>query len=72
MSETCSNQGTECGRDHVEQGKTDFREAPHDLSHIKKVIGVVSGKGGVGKTLVTSLLAVIMRRHGYASAISGR
>ena len=38
-------------------------------SHVKKVIGVVSGKGGVGKSLVTSLLAVMMRRRGYATAI---
>lgn len=34
-------------------------------SHIKKVIAVVSGKGGVGKTLVTSMLAIIMRRRGF-------
>jgi Mrp family chromosome partitioning ATPase len=39
------------------------------MSSIKKVIGVVSGKGGVGKSLVTSLLAVTMNRRGYQSAI---
>ncbi len=44
---------------------SDFLEKPHQLSKIKKVIGVVSGKGGVGKSLVTSLLAVSMRRMGY-------
>lgn len=38
-------------------------------SNIKKVIGVVSGKGGVGKSLVTSLLAVEMARKGYKTAI---
>ena len=42
---------------------------PHELSKIKRVIGVLSGKGGVGKSLVTSLLAVLMRRKGYRSAI---
>ncbi|MEG2688105.1 MAG: Mrp/NBP35 family ATP-binding protein [Clostridia bacterium] len=36
----------------------DMREKPHELSRIDKVIGVVSGKGGVGKSLVTALLAV--------------
>ncbi|NCB74789.1 MAG: ATP-binding protein [Clostridia bacterium] len=44
-------------------------EAPHELSRIKKVIGVVSGKGGVGKSLVTSILAVTMNALGYKSAI---
>ena len=44
-------------------------EKPHELSSIKKVIGVVSGKGGVGKSLVTSLLAVTMQRRGFKSAI---
>ena len=46
-----------------------FLEKPHELSRIKKVIGVVSGKGGVGKSLVTSLLAVLMNREGYNTAI---
>ena len=41
----------------------------HPLSNIKKVIAVVSGKGGVGKSLVTSLLAVNMNRAGKHSAI---
>ncbi|WP_027627894.1 Mrp/NBP35 family ATP-binding protein [Ruminiclostridium cellobioparum] len=44
---------------------TDFIEKSNELNSIKKVIGVVSGKGGVGKSLVTSMLAVLMRRKGY-------
>ena len=44
-------------------------EKTHDSNSIKKVIGVVSGKGGVGKSLVTSMLAVLMNRAGYKSAI---
>ena len=44
-------------------------EKPHELSNIKKVIGIVSGKGGVGKSLVTSLLAVTMQRRGFKSAV---
>jgi len=39
------------------------------MSSIKKVIGVVSGKGGVGKSLVTSMLAVTMNRMGYHTAV---
>ena len=46
-----------------------LREKPHELSKIKKVIGVVSGKGGVGKSLVTSLLAVSTQRKGFKTAI---
>ncbi|MBP3580944.1 MAG: Mrp/NBP35 family ATP-binding protein, partial [Clostridia bacterium] len=41
-----------------------FIEKPNELSKIGKVIGIVSGKGGVGKTLVSSMLAVSMQRHG--------
>ena len=47
----------------------DFLEKPHELSSIKKVIGVISGKGGVGKSLVTSMLSVIMQRRGFQSAV---
>jgi hypothetical protein len=47
----------------------DLREKPHRLSRIRKVIGVVSGKGGVGKSLVTSSLAVAVRRQGKQTAI---
>ena len=39
------------------------------MSNVKKVIGVVSGKGGVGKSLVTSMLAVTMQRRGFKTAI---
>ena len=39
------------------------------MSSVNKVIGVVSGKGGVGKSLVTSLLAVLMNRRGYHAAV---
>ena len=44
-------------------------DAPHKDSHIKHVIGVVSGKGGVGKSIVTSMLATAMRRRDYNVAI---
>ena len=41
----------------------------NSASRVKRVIGVVSGKGGVGKSLVTSMLAVTMKRRGYKTAI---
>ena len=44
-------------------------EQPHELSSVKHIIAVVSGKGGVGKSLVTSMLAVNMQRLGYKTAI---
>ena len=44
-------------------------EPQNKASNVKKVIGVVSGKGGVGKSLVTSMMAVTMQRRGYKSAI---
>ena len=44
-------------------------EKPHKSSKIKKVVAVMSGKGGVGKSLVTSLLAVLASRAGYKTAI---
>lgn len=49
--------------------QTDFTEKLNELSKINKVIGVVSGKGGVGKSLVTSMLAVEMNRRGHKVAI---
>ncbi len=47
----------------------DFAAPANEKSHVKKVIGVISGKGGVGKSLVTSLLAVDAANNGLKSAI---
>lgn len=49
--------------------KPDFSVALNPKSSVKKVIGIVSGKGGVGKSLVTSLLASAMQRKGYRAAV---
>ncbi|SHK31344.1 Chromosome partitioning ATPase, Mrp family, contains Fe-S cluster [Selenomonas ruminantium] len=57
----CSSCGTTCGEDTRPK---DLHEAPHELSDIRHVIAVVSGKGGVGKSLVTGLLSVAMSRKG--------
>ncbi|MGE4485106.1 MAG: iron-sulfur cluster carrier protein MrpORP [Oscillospiraceae bacterium] len=71
MSENCNQNCGSCGEDCAERKgpKTDFKEKPHELSNIKKVIGVLSGKGGVGKSSVTSMLAVTFKRMGYNVAI---
>lgn len=49
--------------------KKDFIEKPHGLSRIGAVVGVVSGKGGVGKSTVASLLAVELKRRGFKVGI---
>ena len=61
-SHDCANCAEKCS-------KESFLAPTNKASRIKHVIGVVSGKGGVGKSLVTSLLAVTMRRRGYNTAI---
>lgn len=66
MAENCTHDCGSCSKDCAER---DFRKAPHELSKIKKIIGVVSGKGGVGKSLTTALLAVTAQRCGLQAAI---
>ena len=69
--ENCAHNCETCGENCAsrKQDPADFLEKPHQLSNIGKVIGVVSGKGGVGKSLVTSLLASAMQRQGKRSAV---
>ena len=59
----------DCGRCGEDCSHRDMHKAPHELSKIKKVIGVVSGKGGVGKSLTTAMLAVTAQRNGFRAAI---
>ena len=69
MSE-CTHDCSTCSQNCSDRAKPQsFQEKPHELSNIKKVIGIVSGKGGVGKSMVTSLMAVSMKRRGYDTAI---
>ena len=67
MSEACTHDCSSC------QANCDHRapqhEPPHARSRIKKVIGVVSGKGGVGKSMTSAMLAVSMRRLGYKAGV---
>lgn len=71
MSENCNHDCSACGENCSSrtQSKPDFRVQANPHSNVKRVIGVVSGKGGVGKSLVTSLMAVMMRRRGKNTAI---
>jgi len=71
MSENCNQDCSSCSEDCTDrkEQKSDFSEKLHEMSTVKKVVGIISGKGGVGKSLVTSILAVTMNRMGYHTAI---
>ena len=70
MSEACAHDCENCSMDCAERKEAGIqKEKPHELSQIKKVIGIVSGKGGVGKSMVTSMLSVLMNRRGHRTAI---
>ncbi len=71
MSENCTHDCGSCQADCASRTKSpvDMKEKLHELSSVKKVIAVVSGKGGVGKSLVTSLMAVKMNRRGHKAAV---
>ncbi len=68
MSE-CTHDCSTCSSNCSERKPESFLEAPHEMSSIKNVIAVVSGKGGVGKSLVTSMLAVLANRKELNTAI---
>ena len=73
----CSSSGSDCGGcpsqsscgGGAPQQPQDLTAPLHELSSVKHVIGVVSGKGGVGKSSVTSLMAITMARKGYKVGI---
>ena len=70
MSENCNQKCGSCSEDCADRKEApDFSAPLHPLSSVKKVIGVVSGKGGVGKSLVTSTLAIALNRMGHRTAI---
>ncbi|MBQ3104105.1 MAG: Mrp/NBP35 family ATP-binding protein [Oscillospiraceae bacterium] len=65
MSE-CTHNCSTCSSNCSERTEPQsLLKKPHEGSHIGKVYGIVSGKGGVGKSMITSQLAVLMRRLGY-------
>ena len=66
---SCSKESCEGCPSSAGNKKTSFLEEANPNSHIKHVIGIVSGKGGVGKSFVTSSLASMMRKAGYKVGI---
>ena len=69
MSEGCTHDCSTCGENCSERKAEDMKLRQNDYSNIKKVIAVVSGKGGVGKSLVTSLLASASQARGFETAV---
>ena len=70
MSEACTHDCSTCGEDcPSRQGPQSFLEPQNAQSEIRRVVAVVSGKGGVGKSLVTSMLAVMAQRRGLKTAV---
>ena len=68
MAENCSGSCSNCSSGS-DCSKKPLKEILHEGSSVKKVIGIISGKGGVGKSLVTSLLASKIMKDGYRTAI---
>ena len=68
MSE-CSGSCSSCGETCSSRKEESLLAQANPLSSVKKVIGIVSGKGGVGKSTVTSMLAVELNRRGYKTAV---
>jgi Mrp family chromosome partitioning ATPase len=70
MSESCSHNCESCGENCSSRTEPGIqKEALNAASSVKRVIGVVSGKGGVGKSLVTAMLSVLFQRRGMQSAV---
>ena len=69
MSENCNHDCASCSQNCGERETESLLFHMNEASNVKKVIGVVSGKGGVGKSIVTSMLSVIFRRREYNVAI---
>ena len=69
MSETCSHDCSTCKSNCASKKEGPTYEPLNSASNVKHVIGIVSGKGGVGKSAVTSMLAVETSRKGLSTAI---
>ena len=69
MSENCTHDCSSCSSNCSSRKKESMLKAPHKDASIKKVIGVVSGKGGVGKSLTTSLRASFAHKQGLSVGI---
>ncbi|MCD8308263.1 MAG: Mrp/NBP35 family ATP-binding protein [Clostridia bacterium] len=69
MAENCSHDCSSCSADCSSREKPDLKKKPHAMSDIKRVIAVVSGKGGVGKSMTCALLAAASQAKGYVTAV---
>ena len=69
MSENCTHNCETCGESCPSREGGFPKEQLKEGCSVKKVIGIVSGKGGVGKSMVTSLLSVILNRRGYHTCL---
>lgn len=69
MSENCNNQCSSCSEDCAERSESSLLAALHKDAKVHKVIAIVSGKGGVGKSMITSQLAVLSQRSGKSTAV---
>ena len=65
----CTHDCSSCSANCSSRKQESLLVPANELSEVKHVIGVVSGKGGVGKSLVTSMLAVLLQREGYKVGI---
>jgi len=69
MDETCTHDCSNCSASCESRDPKSLLEPPHKDSSIKKVIGIISGKGGVGKSMVSSMLAVNFQKKGFHTAV---
>ncbi|MBR1971754.1 MAG: Mrp/NBP35 family ATP-binding protein [Clostridia bacterium] len=69
MAENCNHDCSSCSANCSSREKTSFLEEQNMYSNVKKIIAVISGKGGVGKSLITSMLAVKAAKEGKKVAI---
>ena len=70
MAEECTHDCSTCSSNCASRQNPESLKLPaNQLGEVKHVIGVMSGKGGVGKSLVTAMLAVLLRREGYRVGI---
>lgn len=67
--EGCTHDCSSCGADCPSKNGGIQKKPLNENSNIKKVIGVVSGKGGVGKSMVTALCAIAANRNGFKTGI---
>ena len=72
LSEECTHDCSSCQADCADRDNNDpdrFIEKLNDGSRVRKVIGIISGKGGVGKSLVAGLLASKLSAKGFSTAV---